>query len=184
MLGRLLGPTICEVPSAVRRFHASGHNVVGTGTFFVGQAGSRAGRLVARLMRAPRAVGDTPVTLSITRPARAGHRPPVERWCRTFEDEVMLSSQTTDGQHLLERVGPLELCFAVEVEHERLRFRHVGTQFRIGPLRLAIPRVISPAIAASVGATGDQLDVSVLISAPILGTLLHYAGQLAPRDLE
>jgi hypothetical protein len=44
---------------------------------------------------------------------------------------------------------------------------------------------LSPTIHASVGATatGEQLDVSVEISAPVLGTLLHYTGHLTPRGV-
>jgi hypothetical protein len=174
ILGQLLGSTIDDVPPAVRRFHASTEDVVGTGTFSIEQARSRAGRLVSRAMHMPRAAGELPVALSITRRVHAA-----EHWRRTFDDEVIASSQTTDGRHLLERIGRLELRFAVDVESRRLCFRHVGTRLRIGPLRLRLPRSVSPAIVASVGAVGKSLDVSVGIRAPLLGTIFHYAGQLA-----
>jgi hypothetical protein len=177
-----LAGAIRELPAVVHHFHLSTHDVAGTGTFFVEQARSRAGRLVARALRLPRAVGDTPVTLSITRRVQADRRSIVEHWRRTFNNEVMASTQRTDGHHLLERIGRIELRFAVEVERRRLCFRQVGTRLRIGPVDLPIPRAISPAIAASVGAVGDRLDVSVLISAPVFGTLFHYAGQLTPRE--
>ena len=92
----------------------------------------------------------------------------------------MASTQAVDGEYLVERIGALELLFALAVERERLWFHHVGTRFRIGPLRTRLPRAAAPTIAASVGAVGNRLDVSVRISAPGVGTLLSYAGVLTP----
>jgi hypothetical protein len=182
ILGRLLGSTIDDLPPAVRRFHASTEDVVGHGTFSVEQARSRAGRLVSRAMHMPRAEGETPVALSITRRVQATDRPGVEHWRRTFNDEVTASNQTIDGRHLLERIGRLEVRFAVDVECRRLRFRQVGTLLRIGPVRLRVPRSMSPVIAASVGAVGEHLDVSVRISVPLLGPIFNYAGQFSPTS--
>ena len=173
-IGRLLGSTVDDLPAAVRGFHMSNDNVAGAGVFRVEQASSRTGRLVARAMRMPRAAGDTPVRLSIVRQGS------VECWRRSFGEEVMASIQTTDGQHLFERIGRVELRFDVTVECRRLRFRHVGTRLRIGRIRVRLPRSMSPTVAASVGAVGECLDVSVSISAPVVGPLFHYAGQLTP----
>jgi uncharacterized protein DUF4166 len=181
ILGHLLGAGTAGLPGAVLRFHASSHDSFGTGTFEVEQAKSRAGRVVARAMRLPRATGLTAVTLSICRGAHADDCL-AESWRRTFDDEVLASSLTTDGQHLLERIGAIELCFTLDVGGQRVRFRHVGTRLRIGSLRVRIPLAMSPTIAASVGAIGGRIDVSVRISAPILGTLLHYAGQLTSSE--
>ena len=182
IVGHLLGSTIDDLPPTVRRFHASTEDVVGTGTFSIEQARSRAGRLLSRAMGMPRAAGELPVALSITRRVHAADGPRVEHWKRTFDGEVIASSQTTDGRHLVERIGRVELRFAVVVESRRLRFRHVGTRLRIGRLGLRLARSVSPAIIASVGAVGESLDVSVRICAPLFGTLLHYAGRLEPSD--
>src|SRR4051812_26087045 len=77
VLEQVLGPAVGDLPPAVRRFHASTSDVVGTGTFVIQPAGSRAGRFLARALRMPRSVGETPVALSIRR-ERGG----AERWCR------------------------------------------------------------------------------------------------------
>jgi hypothetical protein len=173
-----------DLPGVVRRFHAADHEVVGHGTLHVEQSNFKIGRWVARLMRMPSTMGDTPVVLTIRREART-HRPPCEEWRRSFQGEVMASSQTTDGKYLLERIGPLEFCFDLQVADQRLRFNHIRTRTQLGALRLGIPRPLSPTIHASVGATasGDQLHVSVKISAPVLGTLLSYTGPVTPLDV-
>ena len=182
LFGMLLGTNLGDLPRVVRRFHAADHDVVGYGTLRLEQSNSKVGRLVARLAGMPRARGDTPVVLTIRREANRTNRRPCEQWRRSFMGEVMASSQTTDGRYLLERIGPLELCFDLEIAHQQLRFNHIRTRARLGALRLGIPRPLSPTIQASVGATasGDQLHVSVEISAPMLGTLMYYAGPVTP----
>jgi hypothetical protein len=185
LFGMLLGTSLRDLPGVVRRFHAADQDVVGHGTLRVEQSNFKFGRLVARLMRMPRTMGDTPVVLTIRREANRANRPPCEQWCRSFAGEIMASSQTTDGTYLLERIGPLEFCFDLDIAEQRLRFNHIRTRARLGGLRLGIPRLLSPTIQASVGATatGEQLDVSVEISAPVLGTLLHYTGHVTPRGV-
>jgi hypothetical protein len=54
----------------------------------------------------------------------------------------------------------------------------VGTRVRIGRLHAPLPDAVAPTITASVGAVGDRLDVWVRISAPGVGTLLTYCGEL------
>jgi hypothetical protein len=176
VFGRLLGTGVDELPLPLQRFHASTVDAAGTGTFVVEQARSRVGRLVARLLRMPRCSGSTSVEFSIHRPS-----PRVEIWRRTFGDEVLASTQTTDGRHLFERIGPLELVFDVEADASSIRFRHVATRLRVGHLGVRVPHALSPSIAASVATSGDDLDVLVRISAPLVGTVLQYGGLLTRR---
>jgi hypothetical protein len=185
LFGTLVGTSLRDLPGVVRRFHAADHDVVGHGTLRVEQSNFKIGRLMARLMRMPRTMGDAPVVLTIRREANRANQPPCEQWCRSFPGEVIASSQTTDGTYLLERIGPLEFCFDLDIAEQRLRFNHIRTRVRLGGLRLGIPRPLSPTIQASVGATatGEQLDVSVEISAPVLGALLHYTGHVTPRGV-
>jgi Domain of unknown function (DUF4166) len=185
LFGMLLGTSLGDLPAIVRRFHAADHDVMGYGTLRVEQSKLKIGRLVARLTGMPTTRGDVPVVLTIRREADRTNRLLCEQWCRSFQGEVMASSQTTDGKCLLERVGPLEFCFDLEIADQRLRFNHIRTRARLGALRLSIPWPLCPTIHASVGATasGDQLDVSVEIGAPVLGTLLYYAGPLTPAGV-
>ncbi len=92
---------------------------------------------------------------------------------------------TTDGVHLLERMGRLELGFELHVAGNRLLFGHCRSWVHVGSRQLRLPRWLAPRVEASVGATpsGELLDVSVRIAASLVGVLLSYAGALVPKDM-
>ncbi len=96
-----------------------------------------------------------------------------------------MSEQTADGAHLIERYGRMELSFGLRVAEERLWFDHLRSHVRLGARRLPMARWLAPTVAASVGAgpSGDRIDVSVRIAAPVLGDLVSYAGALTPIDV-
>lgn len=184
LIGMLMGSQLDALPSVVRAVHAGSGDTCCAGTLDVRQARSKLGRLVARMMGMPASEGDTPVTLVIERSAIPGERCARERWCRSFAGELMVSDQAIDGARLVESIGRLELTFELQVVDDRLIFRHLHTRASLGSRRLLVPRWLAPRVEASVGAapTGDVLDVSVRIVAPVLGDLLSYAGALTPRE--
>lgn len=178
LIGLLTGSQLGALPAVVQAVHAGRGDTACAGTLRVRPATSALGRVAARLTGMPQCAGDTGVTLLIERSA-AGR----ERWRRSFGEDLVVSEQTTDGARLLERVGRLQLAFELRVAHQRLVFDHVETWAVLGARRLRIPRGLAPRVEASVGArpSGDLLDVSVRIVAPVLGVLFAYAGALEPR---
>lgn len=183
LLGQLLCDDAHRLPAAVRSFHASIPDVTGSGEVYMRQASTRLGRLLARAFRLPRGNGPTPVALTIRRHSAIGRPGISEHWCRRFDGQGMESILTTDGDHLTERIGPLELLFSVSIVARRLRFDHIATRIHLGPLLLPLPRTVAPRVAASVGGDDEHLDVSVQISAAVFGTLLAYEGRLAQVDV-
>lgn len=184
LIGALLGSRLEELPCVVQAVHAGTGNVSCQGTLYVRQAGSRFGRLVARLVGMPGPRGNTCVRLTIERSA-VGDGPCVERWRRSFAGESLASIHTSDGVHLLECIGRLQLDFELSVAEDRLVFGHCRSWVHVSSRRLRLPRWLAPRVQASVGATpsGELLDVSVRIAAPLVGALLSYAGALIPKDM-
>jgi hypothetical protein len=182
--GLVLGEQVKALAEVVRRFHAAPGDVRGQGLFRMEGSPTALGRLLATLMRLPRATGDTPVGLTIIRltPPLGGE--PRELWHRQFGPDAMDSIQVAE-ERLVERFGRLELGFDLTVADARLLFTHVRTRVRIGRLRLRLPRWLSPHVEASVGATIDRrrLAVSVRINAPLVGDLLSYGGELTAVGL-
>ena len=146
--GLVLGEQVEALAEVVRRFHATPGDVRGEGLFRMQRSPTALGRLLATLMRLPRATGDTPVGLTITRLTSPHGGEPFERWHRQFGADVMDSIQVAE-EGLVERFGPLELGFDLTVADARLLFCHVRTTVRIGRLLLGLPRWLSSACMAS-----------------------------------
>ncbi len=184
IVGVLLGAQLASLAPVVRTVHAMPRDTWCQGTLWVRQARSRVGRMLARSMHLPRSTGNTPVTLSIRRPGAGCSRSPHERWHRSFGGEIMASDQTTDGHLLLEHMGHVELAFELRVADRRLVLHQVRARARLGARSFPLPRWMAPRVEASVGPSpaGDQIDVSVCIGAPLVGTLISYRGSLTPQD--
>ena len=162
----------------VKRLHKG--NVRATGRFTVRRGGSIAARALARLMRLPSAGADVPVRLSVTAHARG------ERWARTFGTDTTLVTEQwagVDGQ-LIERIGPTEVRYRLEVAGGALYYRHMGTALRLGPIRLPLPRSFAPRIAARESALTDEnsTHISIEVSHPLTGRLISYKGFINIRD--
>jgi len=181
VFGQVISGDPARLPLVVRRFHFSLGDVAGTGIFQVRRSPTPLGRLMATLLHLPRPNDAAPVTLVVRRPPPATCGEPMELWYRRFGDESVDSLQAVDDSRVVERVGRIELCFELAADGGRLEFVHVATRVRLGPVRLRLPRALSIRVRASVGASPDEqrLHVRVLVSAPLVGTLLAYCGELA-----
>lgn len=123
--------------------------------------------LLIRLMTLPAAGRGQRVRLDV---APAGDE--VE-WVRHIGASVLRTRQRARGSLLVERHGPGEVSFELEVEDGALRYRQVA----IGAAGLAVPRFMSPLISARVSPTtaGWYVDVSVTWRGHLV---CHYAGAL------
>jgi hypothetical protein len=87
---------------------------------------------------------------------------------------------------LAERLGCLEFWFRLRVIEHALDFWHTGTTGVLGPLRVPLPRWLSPRITARewAGLEEGSLQVEVRISLPLIGLLMAYEGCLKREDLK
>jgi len=98
-----------------------------------------------------------------------------------FGDWPLVSRQTTDGDVVVERFGPVEVRFRLEVIDGALRYRLVGSRLRVGPLAFPLPLRASASERARGAST---IDVAVAVSAPMLGRLVAYEGTLTHIEVE
>jgi len=109
-----------------------------------------------------------------------------ETWSRTFAGKALMTVQYQRGADLLaERLGGLEFRFRLCVIEHALEFWHMGTAGVLGPLRVPLPRWLSPRITARewAGLEAGSLQVAVRISLPFIGLLIAYEGCLKREDL-
>jgi Domain of unknown function (DUF4166) len=176
---RLVGAQWAHLGEPVQRLHAGTSELRGAGKFTI-RHGERAwSRLLARLLRFPRAGNDVPVKLVVT-PTGGG-----ERWHRTFGPSSLISEQNADSRGLMvERMGPTDVSYHLEVAGGALYYRQAGTALRLGPIRLPLPRWLAPHIVARESAMADEksTQVSVKVTLPLIGLLISYKGYVEIED--
>ena len=145
----------------------------GVGSFDVRHGTTLAARVLARLLGLPAAGVGVPTRLVVTRTRG------VERWHRTFAGRDFVTEQRRTASGLMaERAGAFELLFRLDERGGVLRYRQVGFAFRLGPLRILLPRWMSPRVVARerASADGSRLCASVRVGAPLVGLLIAYGG--------
>jgi hypothetical protein len=168
----LLGAAWEDLPEPVRRAHDISHPLCYRGALSVRGGRSAAARLVAALLRLPRPGEGVPVRLVVT-PAVDGCC-----WRRTFGSQTLLTRQFRRGDWLVERFGILDLCFALIVEKGRIRYRQTAAALCVGRLRLPLPRLLMPVVAADAWVVDgeSEMRIEIRVSAPLVGTVLEYGG--------
>ena len=177
---RLVGDAWAELDASVQHWHDATRQVQGRGQFTVRHGEGVLARFLAWLLRLPTAGEVLATRLVIVR------HPWGETWSRTFAGKTLMTVQYQRGADLLaERLGGLEFRFRLWVIEHALEFWHTGTAGVLGPLRVPLPRWLSPRITARewAGPEAGSLQVAVRISLPFLGLLLAYEGCLKREDL-
>jgi hypothetical protein len=152
--------------------------VRGRGSLRIAHGRSRLARILARLLRLPRASDAVDARLVVT-PHAGG-----ERWHRTFGDRRLETLQYQAGDHdLAERFGLLELRFRLEASAGSLVYRQVDSALLLGSLRWRLPVLCSPVVNAREDPVGpNRIRVQINIALPALGPLLAYDGVMAIED--
>jgi hypothetical protein len=174
-----------DLDDFVRDFHSRPRRAQARGRLTVRRGRGLMARLAAAVLRLPRAGDSVPTLLVVEpgRPLRSGRLG--QTWTRTFGERTLSSRQyAAPGGLLAERFRLVELRFRLHVHTGALRFEQTGASFALGSLRIAIPRRLWPRIQACVRAAlphGDEMEVRVTLSMPIIGLVLMYAGCMRPE---
>ena len=140
---------------------------------------SRAARLLAWVLRLPRAADDAEATLLVT-PHEDG-----ERWHRTFAGRRFDTRQHQTGPfEVAERIGVLELRFRLSVDDGSLVFRQIHAAFVMGSIRVPLPVACAPVVDAREDAAGARrLRIQVRLTAPAIGPVLTYQGTVDYEEM-
>lgn len=147
-----------------------------TSLFRVRRGSNWLARLLATLGGLPAETDAAPVRLSVRRV------PEGEIWDRAFNGSTRLvSTQMDAGNGLLgERFGLMEVRFRLSVANGELHYTTDSAYWTLGSLYIRMPMALSPQISATEGvaADGQYPHVSVSVSAPLVGLLVSYEGDL------
>ena len=164
---RILGTRFDTLPEPVRAMH----DVIGDG-WAVGDATVTRGRSgPARLVAA--IVGFPPEgahRVHVTFEERDG----VERWTRRFSDHSFSSELGQEGEHLVERFGPMRFFFSLPADASGLTMVMARWTFFGVPLPLSL----APRSLATETADRGEFLFDVPIALPVIGPVVHYKGRL------
>jgi hypothetical protein len=164
---RLLGEAFETLPPVLRRFHGAEQGGTARGILCVTRGGWLASRLAA-ILRLPEAGGAVPLRLRVT---VEGER---ERWRRWFGDRCLESVQWEQDGLLVEAAGLLRLGYRVTAEPGGMRFE--CRRLWLGALPL--PARMAGRTRAVLTAGEQSWHVRVEVTAPLVGRLLTYEGEI------
>ena len=179
LYARLLGSSWPQLADPVRVIHGTDATVRARGQLRVTHGRGQLARLVARLLRLPRATDAADTRLVITAGADG------EAWLRTFGDRRLDTRQyEAGGSELAERIGVLEFRFRLEAVAGSLLFRQREAALLLGSIRLPLPASCVPRVDAREDAAGaDRVVVHVCVTCPVLGPILTYDGTVDIEDV-
>ena len=177
LYAQLLGAAWPQVAAPVRCAH-DGRSTV-HGRLRIGHGRNRSARLLARLLRLPRASAAAETRLVVTSEARG------EQWRRTFDGRRIDTRQFgCDGCVLAERIGVLEFRFRLEPADGSLVFRQVAAAIVFGRFRVGLPEAWAPRIEAREDPAGaGRMGVHVRVTLPAVGPVLTYDGTVGIENL-
>ncbi|HWS87361.1 MAG TPA: DUF4166 domain-containing protein [Pyrinomonadaceae bacterium] len=172
---RLVGEGWDVLDEPVRRLHLRSR---GAGVFAVRRGTRRLARVVARLMGLPEGGEEVPLRLSVE-PHGGG-----ERWRRNFAGSEFVTEQGEhEGGLMAERNGPFEILFRLTAEGGALLYDSEGAFLRVRSLRVRLPRLLAPRVAAWERADeGGGVRVYVCVTSPLTGPLISYEGLVRTEE--
>ena len=167
LYARVMGQRFAALPPAVRQMHEVCGDSGASGEAIVTGARTALAKLVARLMRFPRA-GKYPLHVAFS------ECDGVERWSRHFGEQVFSSRLREGDGHVVERFGPLRFTFDLASCPKGLEM-HMRSWSVIG---IPLPLALAPRGVAREWEEGGRFHFDVPIALPLIGTVVHYTGWL------
>ena len=174
LYARLLGASWQQLAEPVRLIHTTESTVRARGCLRIAHGRSHAARVLARVLRLPRASDAAETRLIVTSSADG------ERWHRSFDDRRLDTRQYQAGEReLAERIGVLEFRFRLEASEGSLLFRQLGVAFVFGSVRLRVPAAWAPRVEAREDPAGaHRIHIHVRVTLPAVGPVLTYDGTI------
>lgn len=170
LLRGCLGAQFEQLSPLVRQAHEGSVQLVG-------DARVERGNLFARLICN---VFGMPPQVEICRLiVRGEHYQDKMTWNRHFNDHAMNSSFYKQGEHLIEKLGPIHMTMHLSVEQGALIYTIKNTKV----FGIPIPRFISPYVRAVEMQEQDYYRFKVVVALPVIGKLVSYFGDMQVTTL-
>lgn len=174
LLPRMLGPAFERLPDRVRWMHRGTSTQARGAAIVQGDSHWRA-RVLRRIAGLPSPAGSIPLAFEIRAHATG------EFWLRRFGDKPMRSELARSmriADALEERLGPVRLTFALEIDESRMYW----TLRELRVLGIALPLRWFRDLRASCGDEQGRYAFDIDVRLPLVGRLIGYSGWLEPID--
>jgi len=170
---RLLGNDFDRLPDVLRQFHSQPQGGCATGRVTVKRHAGWLREAAANLLQLPAAGEDMALRLHVI------PQDNTERWIRHFNQQRLETLQWQEGEFLIEKAGPLQLAFKVAADEEGMTFRmhHQCHTAR----KVLFPAGLVMRVNAQTQGVEDYWKLEVNISAPLLGEIVTYRGEIVPQ---
>lgn len=168
---RILGERFKSLPEVLRRFHDAPGGGRAHGTLQVERGGGWLSNTVASWLGLPEAGKNIPTDVEVQ---VEGDR---ERWVRCFQGRRLETVQWMHGGLLMESFGVTTFSSVLTIEGPCLRYDFRRAWFA----GIRLPRRLGPAVDGRVYAGDGRWRVTVSVSAPLVGKLVHYEGWVEPK---
>jgi len=170
----LLNARFDDLPDSVRAFHEPHGVSVWEGTAQIKRGSSVLASLICAVFRFPRPGEAVPTRLKIT------PRKDSEVWIRNFDGSQMSSTQVVRNGFLVEQLGPIRVHMRPVVEDAS--FSVVPEKWSL--LNVPLPRILMPTSENFETEANGKFCFDVTVSAPFIGLLVSYRGQLQKKTGE
>lgn len=152
----------------LQQFHSLAGRVTLPGRCTVKGPQTLIGHCLGMLFGLPKASRETTFTFELDADQRQ------ETWRRHFPGRTMASRMHVSAGTLVERLGPVDLHFALRTAEGRLSM----ALLRITLCGIACPKFLLPAVLAEETGAGGRLHFNVAARLPLVGVLAQYHGYL------
>jgi hypothetical protein len=163
-----------DLPAIIRAAHDPG---VLRGTLSVQRGSHWLARALGSVLSLPAAGEAVPVELRIE--STAGGL----LWRRSFDGHALVTRQELRADALVEVMGPFACAFELQCNGAELIYRQTGFGVCVGRSILWLPRWFAPRLRARIVAPDSGAAVvRVELTAPFVGRLLRYEGEVRPVE--
>ena len=168
---RLLGKDFSKLPVILQQFHGLPEGGCADGVISVERGAGVLRHVAAQFLGLPNAGKEVPLRLQVI--PEDGR----EIWIRHFDGQSLKTLQWQEGSYLVEKAGPLHLFFELAADERGLTFYP-----RLNRMRgIQVPDPISLRVNANARGLGNCWNIEVTITAPLLGTITTYKGEITPQ---
>ena len=171
---QVLGEAFDSLPTQIQAIHDETRPRAWAGMARVQRGKGLMARALGWLFGFPAASERTPVKVQFD-PYNGG-----EKWTRRFGSKSFTSVQTRGTGHnshlMVERFGPIKVALALVVEDDRLFL----LPRRWSLLGLPLPKMLLPSGTSFEAQQNGKFHFDVEISAPVIGLIAAYQGELKP----